>query len=183
MHDNYDSRIRQYIEYLLDEDASVLLKDTCNRSALHYAAFYQHVNTCDFLTSNGIMVMTPDRQGWNALHYAAATGAGALEVLLNVPESGISVVGTKGNKKNMNPLHVAAKLGQEDAFGLLLDYLKPEEQWSLVAVDASKVCYYDMLHSSTLADTLHRDLSCSTVPSRTWRNRTPSCWRVAPTSA
>ena len=138
MHANLDSKICKYIEFLQEEDASVLLKDRHNRSTLHYAAFYQHVGACQLLTNNGLLVMSTDRQGWNALHYAAATGPGALDYLLNVPENGISVIQTK-SKKGMNPLHVAAKYGQQEAFELLLEYVQPTEQKFLLASDSYKV--------------------------------------------
>jgi len=116
----------EYVSYLGDLGVDLTSKDCKNRTALHFAAYYGHRQVCEILIETALLsVMAVDRQGWNSLHYAAASGSPALSSLLTMGDDA-NPASTK-NRKRMTPLHVAVCKAQPVAFQQMMDFTSAEQ--------------------------------------------------------
>lgn len=116
----------EYVSYLADVGVDLTAKDCKNRTALHFAAYYGHRAVCELLIQTALLsVMSVDRQGWNSLHYAAASGSPALSSLLTMGDDA-NPASTK-NRKRMTPLHVAVCKAQPEAFQQMMDFTSAEQ--------------------------------------------------------
>ena len=137
----------EIIELLLANGASVDARGPSGMTALHWAAakgyaertaqilqhhpqlettddrgrtplLVAHSEAAEKLLAAGANAFAMDKDGMNALHYAAQTGASHLEIIW---QAGFKVADARSNA-GLTPLHIAAVEGTESSVGWLLDH-------------------------------------------------------------